>query len=198
MRNIILVGAILLAIFKLSSSATTTPSVPDLCLWQQKRDELVSQLSPKGQESVKKILKNMETAIFGSVKPLLKLVTAEVSSNILKQNNKDSANLNTFLTILSYGIDMLPFSDSGFLLDLCGYQTNSRMAFSTLRPETQTTTANIFANIFNQVFPSVRRALVNQVSNTVPQNEQLIQQLKKTESSDNLQELNKLIGLKVF
>ena len=85
---------------------------------------MISKLTPEGQQSVRKILYNFQYAVLNSIKPFIKLATSEATSALFLQTNlQNNQAFKTFLSFLTFGLDVIPIQDTGKLIDLCNYQS---------------------------------------------------------------------------
>jgi hypothetical protein len=126
MKNLIIISAILIFIIlsQVESVPVNNTNYFDLCALQNKRDEMIGKLTPEGQQSVRKILYNFQYAVLNSIKPLIKLATSEATSALFLQSNlQNNQAFKTFLSFLTFGLDVIPIQDTGKLIDLCNYQS---------------------------------------------------------------------------
>lgn len=198
MKNLIVIILILtISAIHISSEAPLDfkagSGIPDLCYWQKRRDEIIGKLTPEGQIQIKKLMLNLQSAVMTSIKPMFKLVATELSASLFKLQNSDANNFNQFLNFLTFGFDFMPFTDNGKLIDLCIFQSYGTVLMSSFKPDNQQTALNVYAKVVEKLLPTVERTS-RSIEST---NQDFIKQLNKTETIDNLKDLNKL-GLNYF
>ena len=165
MKNLIIISIILIFILsQVESAPVNNTNYFDLCALQNKRDEMISKLTPEGQQSVKKILYNFQYAVLNSIKPFIKLATSEATSALFLQTNlQNNQAFKTFLSFLTFGLDVIPIQDTGKLIDLCNYQSLAN-TFINAQSVTSTQMTNNNNNNNNQIN---QNSLLNNLINSL-------------------------------
>ena len=103
--------------------------------------------------------------MLNSIKPLIKLATSEATSALFLQTDlQNNQAFKTFLSFLTFGLDVIPIQDTGKLIDLCNYQSlantfiNAQSVKSTQMTNNNNNQINqnsILNNLINSLLPKL-------------------------------------------
>lgn len=127
----------------------------DLCEWQTKRDDLIAQLTPAGQNVTKQILKDLQYITGAAVQPIYEQVKEEKKSIIDQLMQTDKVSFEYMLNFIGYDN---PSCGAGDLIDLCKYESDKKMVVNSFSRMNRFNVLRLFKAIdekYFKVYPSL-------------------------------------------
>ena len=161
-------------------------SYQDLCEWQVNRDLIMSKLTPNGQVTAKKILKDLQYLSGSAIQPIYEEVNSEnlmIIDNLLRT---DFYMLKTLHKFLNYGNASF---GAGELIDLCKQETDEMELLQLFKDFNQWSVLKLLNSIhskFLNVYPSIKA--INKLLD-----QSLYETLKNNENPEIFKAFDKLL-----
>lgn len=159
-----------------------------VCAWQQARNEVFDKFSQEGKETLLQVAKTLQFVTGAAAVPGWKAIGEKYSSELESiMSSSDANNLEELGKLVGYD-DIL--SGAGDLDDACALSSQIESLVSQFSPKNQAVVEAMLSDFyrgFKKAYPSL-------VSISIALNAEAVDNLKSTESEDNLKELATLYG----
>ena len=160
----------------------------EVCAWQQARNEVVDKFSQEGQETLLQVAKTLQFVTGAAAVPGWKAIGEKYSSELESiLSSSDADNLKELGNLVGYDNIL---SGAGDLDDACAVSSQIESLVSQFSPKNQA----VVEAMLSDFFEGYKVAYPSLVSVSLALNAEAVDNLKSTESEDNLKELAALYG----
>jgi hypothetical protein len=183
MKFLVVISILALSVYMCAGSHSDA-----VCAWQQARNELVSQLTPEGQETLTEIAESQQLITGAAIQPLFESLGEKYAEQLKAINaSADSDKLEALGQLLGIG-DY--FCGEGPLVDECEWSKEIEALVSSFSEENQ----QVIGNILEEIHGGVAAALKSLFAINYVLNHDLLEKLAETEDPTVLEKLAQHYG----